>query len=283
MKKMTLLIALAFLAIQSNAQEKYMETNFIAHELIGLKIVANRFNAKIYKKIKYECNDMHKDLLYLKEGFTCSDLKVYKNDTFLILDTISTDFHDYKNENGYNKFCTGETYLKAINLQKLDTCYIKYENSDFEKEFFTEININKLFKNKGCSIDKNIDDFTNEIRLIANNDAITISKYINKGVISYYISLEVKGYSPEIFNGVKTIQILFEDNTKMVKSGKIDTDVASDGNYKYSSFCSLTKQELAIFQKKLVKKIRLQYFDGDIDYLEALNINHASKCIETVK
>lgn len=294
MKKITTIAVLAFMTLNINAQTSFIEAKFFNEsQLIGLKIVPNRYDATIYKNIKNLCNKSKDNILYLKNGYICSDIEQYKNDTFLILDTINSNSYLYENSNVYTEYCMNSNYLKAVNLQKLDTCFIKYESKYFYNQFYTEIDRNKLFLNKKCDFSRVVDDFTNDIsinmydvytNMLDKESSISISKHISKKTGSfYYISLNVIGYSAEVFYENKTIQILFDDNTKIIKNAKIETDIDSDANFRYSSYIALTKQELAIFQKKLVKKIRLDYFDGEINYLEALNFQYNSKCIETIK
>jgi hypothetical protein len=282
MKKLFIITILAFLALQSNAQSKFEKYNPMeneVHKLIGRKLIPNRFSAiTLYKSIK----DNKEQLIYPKyisENLALnSDYDLIKNDTFLVIDTLTKK----------SKYILDDIYLKLINLQKSDTCYLEYKWINFN--FLTEISKDNLFEKKDCDLlSREVDDFTNIVNIqtpqfeSTGSHPIVLYKDIKKGVASYTIGLSVSSVNAHIFTGAKTIQILFEDNTKMTKISNINTKVGNDGNFNYFAFCNLNKKELIVFQNKIVKKIRLGFLDGELKYIDALELNFLSKCIESTK
>jgi hypothetical protein len=137
-----------------------------------------------------------------------------------------------------------------------------------EKKLISYININK-----------DIDPFTNEIHIYSDynyessyyneypDNDITVHKYINKGIESYYLSIEIG--SSGIYRG-NGVYILFEDGTKWSKPyEKIDINYYSN-SFNNSVFIKINKNDLLLFKEKSIKIVRLYIHDKDMRETKSL-------------
>lgn len=108
----------------------------------------------------------------------------------------------------------------------------------------------------------NKDDFTDEITFNSPYNNIVIYKIKKKNKTNYFLALHSKGFTLSL--NEKNIMILFNDKTKLVKYSKIDCNIDSEGNYKYSAFIPLTLNDLNILKSKEIAKFRLYIYDTDI-------------------
>ena len=123
---------------------------------------------------------------------------------------------------------------------------------------------------KDLYIERNVDEFTNEITINTETklDGVTLYKYINKGIISYYLSLEVEASS--VHYGIRGVTVLFTDGTKWFKpSEKVKLNYRS--GFHYSSFISLSQTDIQLFSSKFIKAYRLYIYDTQVDKSEAVD------------
>jgi hypothetical protein len=132
------------------------------------------------------------------------------------------------------------------------------------------INVARI-KMKESGIERNVDEFTNEIQINTNIlSPITLYKHINKGKpIVYYLRLDVSALSVSFDNS--GVIILFTDGTRWVKPNvKISTEY--DDGIKYKAFISINEKDVNLFATKKIKKYRLSVYDsGNINYDEFLS------------
>jgi hypothetical protein len=144
-----------------------------------------------------------------------------------------------------------------------------------------------------CDITREVDDFTNEVTLRSPmispfaraSDAvfypIGINKYINKNVVTYYLSLET--HSVSVSSGNKGVIVLFTDGSKWQRpSEKVDVNV-DDHHFRYSAFIRLSAADLQVFSNKQIKKYRLYIYDEELTSEFADQFRGYVKCIRHLK
>jgi hypothetical protein len=124
-------------------------------------------------------------------------------------------------------------------------------------------------KYKISDMERSEDKFTKEITIENPGPSgfrpkiISLIKYIKGSKISYALYIAVDNQSTCSINE-KGVTILFKDGTKWSKpSAKVGVESGSDG-FDYSSFITLSTQDLKVFKSKKIEAVRLYIYDEDI-------------------
>lgn len=182
------------------------------------------------------------------------DVLKYKNVEFLV-DSI----FGFQDE---NEFPNSKIFrLKTKNTNEI--LYYKYQFDDASEFLVTELD--KVLFGKYCEslVDREVDDFTQEIKI--NSPILgsvgTIYKYINKGKSKYYLRFSIG--SNGIYKG-RGVYVLFTDGSKWSRPSE-DVDVGYSDGFDNKVFMDLTLADLEVFKKKTIKKIRLYIHDKDVE------------------
>lgn len=142
-----------------------------------------------------------------------------------------------------------------------------------------------------CSkIQKVVDDFTGAVEyntpMIKPKSSRTYSailfRNINNGKPIYALRLEASGSTPNL-NKAGAI-IMFSDSTKWEKpNASIDVEVGKDGRYEYSTYITLTDEELAMLASKPLWKFRLYIYDRQLLPDEANDFMTNVQCLRAIK
>jgi hypothetical protein len=136
-------------------------------------------------------------------------------------------------------------------------------------------------------IDKKIDEFTGEIKFTTPEydrygiAPMVIQKYVNKGKITYYLSLTTYGNTVNV--NEKGVFVLFTDGTKWSRNSKVDVDVTDDAKFRSSAFIALTPADVTMFGLKKVKEFRLYIYDEPIFSEDAEQFMTYLKCVKKAK
>jgi len=170
--------------------------------------------------------------------------------------------------------------FKLVDIETSEIIYYKYDPEFSTKFLFltTKPNIDKdiLIKN----IDKSYDEIENETTYHTpyNLDA-SITRISKNNANTYYLSLEYK--SNNVNYGLKGVTVLFTDGTKWQRpNDKVDVDYRN-GNFVYNCFIPLTKEDLKIFQTKIIKKYKLYIYE--VNFTEGFIFNNYAKQIDKIK
>jgi hypothetical protein len=135
-------------------------------------------------------------------------------------------------------------------------------------------------------IDKKVDEFTGEIKFTTPVQGrygiapMIIQKYVNRGKVTYYLSLTTYGGGVNV--NKKGVTVLFTDGTKWIRNSDIDVDV-SDGKSRYSAFITLTPTDVTMFGLKKVKAFRLYIYDEAMFSDDAEQFMTYVKCVKKAK
>ncbi|OIN56526.1 hypothetical protein [Arsenicibacter rosenii] len=114
-----------------------------------------------------------------------------------------------------------------------------------------------------------------------------ITKYIEKGVSSYYLVLTTTGSVATVSN--KGAIILLSNGKKILKpAAEIDTDVneyksAGPGDFEYSAFIRLTPVDIEQLKKNQITAFKLYIFPQDVSDNEGSWIKVYLNCLLTMK
>jgi hypothetical protein len=192
-----------------------------------------------------------------------------------------------KNGNPYNSSPIIEKPIFIIrDTSSKQIIYYKYDY-DYESNFPFLTPVDVLNETKLCpKIEKNIDEFTGLVKFnspLRNGHSIAnviFYKEINKTRTVYYLSLHTKG-STVVVDGTGAT-ILFSDGTKLTKQIKIDVKPEESG-FDYSTFISLTLNDLNVLTEKKIKAFRLYIFDEDVSLVDAYRFKVYANCIKKAK
>jgi hypothetical protein len=165
-----------------------------------------------------------------------------------------------------------------LNLQEDHTfCYtttlIGYNEITLE-ELYSDVKGGVYFEEKAegvnedlCSdIQINTDKFDGEIRYSSPDvNDIAFIKYKKNKATNQYVSISLynaylSGYSNY------GLTILFKSGKKIVRSKeKVDVNVSSGSNWRYSVFFTPTANEISLFKKEDIIAVKLYIFDSEIN------------------
>ena len=291
----------------TNAQEfkeNFLGENFMEYKGSLFKInevSKSGFTLSFYSSLKYCQSPYNKNIIYPNINFKSETEKdSLINRIFKVEDIIGKNGKTY----------SGGAYIDKpifvlIDTATNETIYFLYDKLNNDKFPFlnnaSKIELTQNIKNDPSKIsnsenskiwcyevEREIDDFTNEIiinsRIVFYNKTspVTIYKYINKNVITYYLSLKTYGFTPIALE--KGVIILFEDGSKLNKPNvNIDIQVTQNANYEYSAFFRITTSELSILRSKKIKKFRLYIFDEIINEEFSIRFPEYVKCVMDMK
>ena len=186
------------------------------------------------------------------------NISKYKNHVFVI-DSIY-DFNDIQT-NGKQKL------FRLVDKLTKEKLYYVYEYS--ERDFYylmTEYGKGGIDTELESYIERSVDDFTNEIEIQSPilGPVGTMYKSIKKGKVTYYLRFSIG--SEGIYRG-NGVYILFTDGTKWIRPNEKVEVIYSDG-FENKVFMSLTPTDLAIFNTKIIKKVRLYIHDMNVEFSE---------------
>jgi len=291
-KKLLLLFTVCLTLLKVNGQTTF-ENNFLGEEFTFykgtlFKLIDNPisgFNHAFYADIKYCQSAYDNNVIYPDNKYNFVTVKdSLKNRVFLVEDIIDKTGKEWNEASNSDYFAKPLFVLKdTLSGQKI---YYKYDK-EYEHNFpFNTSKINYPADYFCSKIDKQIDDFTNEVKFnspIMNGrqlSSMIIYKHINKGKTVYYLSLRTYGSTVNVNeNGVI---ILFQDGTKWSRASKIDVEADSKG-FEYSAFITLTTADLTTFSTKKIKKFRLYIYDEEVNSSDADKFRLYTQCIKTAK
>ena len=139
-----------------------------------------------------------------------------------------------------------------------------------KKEYYNKLDsltassyINNAYK----GIEKSKDDFTDEITYRSDYlKPIGITKIIDKGVVSYYLSLRTN--SDNVNFNIKGVYVLFTDGKKWIKLNE-KINVHLDINFNYTAFIKLSASDLKLFQSKKINKFKLYIFEEEVGWSDS--------------
>lgn len=291
-KKLLLLVTVCLTLLKVNGQTTF-EHNFLGEEFTLykgtlLKLIDNPisgFNHAFYADLKYCQSAYDNNVIYPDKKYNFVTVKdSLKNRVFLVEDIIDKTGKEWNETSNSYYFAKPIFVLKdTLNGQKI---YYKYDK-EYEHNFpFNTSKINYPADYFCSKIDKQIDDFTNEVKFSSplmsgrQLSSMIIYKHINKGKTVYYLSLRTYGSTVNVNeNGVI---ILFQDGTKWSRASKIDVEADSKG-FEYSAFITLTPADLTTFTTKKIKKFRLYIYDEEVNSSDAEKFRLYTQCIKTAK
>lgn len=172
--------------------------------------------------------------------------------------------------------------------------YFRYDKDNeysFPFLIYDSTKVKSIGSTNSCDlIDREVDDFTKEIRMntpmfiksFGQYDALPfiVFKTIKGTRIIYDLRLEAKGSTLNV-NTVGVI-ILFRDGTRISKpSMKIDTKY--NKGYEYTAFFQLTESELDVLSTKEISKFRLYIYDREITDIQSRNFIEYLRCLRVRK
>lgn len=163
----------------------------------------------------------------------------------------------------------------------LNTYYFAYDaRKEMYFPFLVSLNIEGI---DFCSkINQKKDDLTGKTAWSSptnKNDIYGPSVLLieNDGKKDIYLSLSTIGSTLNVKE--KGVIILFEDGTKIERpNAQIETDVAKNNDWRYSTFLTLSEEELDIISTKRMTKFRLYIYDGNVNGSE--QFMNFSRCIK---
>lgn len=114
-----------------------------------------------------------------------------------------------------------------------------------------------------AELDTRVDKFEGSKTISTSiSDPAYVSKVIQRGVATYYLSLRTTGTTATVH---KTgVTVLFSDGTKWSKpTAKIDIETKDD-EYEYSAFVTLSPADVLKFSQKTITDFRLYIHDNEI-------------------
>ncbi|MDF2552852.1 MAG: hypothetical protein K0R77_2127 [Chryseobacterium sp.] len=193
-----------------------------------------------YNSEKLELRDVYKS----KNGYSKSNYDDVYNKKFIVEDFSKTSniFGDYILK------------LKDEESRNVYFLYSSTKPSKFPFKVDGEFNLPSDFY---CSkIDVRKDKFTGKIvKYSPLLDPVAFTK--DNG---YYLSLKTYGSTP-VVDGTGVI-ILLTNGQKIKKNTKIDVEVSDSGNYEYSAFIPLNKNDIALLSKYVVDDFKLYIFEN---------------------
>lgn len=110
---------------------------------------------------------------------------------------------------------------------------------------------------------------------------ISIEKHINKGVVTYYLSIFYYNSFLSIPSSKSEIGILFSDGSKIKK---IDNDInveysSYDNKYQYHSFVTITSSEAKMIASKTISDYKLYIYEQEFDINDAKKLQIEAKCV----
>jgi hypothetical protein len=288
MKKVTIILILAFLIFKANAQT--FENNFLGEDFLRYKGVYLKVKEDATSSLSYA---FYGNLKYCQSSFNNNVIYPDTKDNYItIKDSLVNRIFVVDNivdRNGKSISDSNEVLYNPIFILKDTTTnkiiyYLYDKSNEFNFPFITS----PIPKKDLCSlIIRDVDDFTDEISLRSpySNDNLqmypmAIIKTISKTKTTYYLSLLAIGQTVSLFE--KGVIILFDDGTKWTKPNEIDVEATENG-FEYRAFITLSLADLTTFSTKKIKKYRLYVYDKEVNSNDADNFKIYTKCIKEAK
>ncbi len=145
------------------------------------------------------------------------------------------------------------------------------------------LNTNCIFSQIDCSkTERKIDEFTEQVYInspLINRGGMSnmvIYKIIEKTRTVYSIHLNATGNTIN-FN-IKGVIVIFDDGTKWTSDDRVECDY-DDGHYNYSTYLTLTEEDVIVFSTKKISKYRLYIYDKEIKEKEAERFRENVECV----
>lgn len=197
---------------------------------------------------------------------------------------------EYNKESGFPIFKNGDSIKFTITFNPI-------KSGDFFQFIVLKNNVKDIYfcldgsvilneqdiKIAACSqIVREIDDFTKEIELSTPFNDLSLHKYINKSITTYYAYIKVNGYTYNVLN--EGVFILFDDGTKISKPNeKIDVRLSSSNEWEYTSMIKLSSTDIANLKTKKIKKVRLYIYDSELNPELITNLPFQMQCLLEMK
>ena len=191
-----------------------------------------------------------------KEYNFCTDIEKIKDNVYRV-DSIF-DFQ-------YKSF--DQKIFKLVDTKTNESIYYKYSTrNDYDYLLLTEPIVLKE-SDFVKEIEREVDDFTKEIKINSpyNSQVGILYKYIKKGVVTYYLSLEIGSSGIQRGSGV---YILFTDGSKWSRPNE-KVDITYRSGFQNNVFIRINESDLNTFKTKTIKKYRLYIHDQEVDKAEA--------------
>lgn len=271
MKKLGLIIFLIFTTyinlFSQEFKENFLGESFYLYRNTLFKIDENStsgFLHSFYDDIKKLEKTYNENVIYPDNTYSFKTNKdSLINRIFQVEDILG------KNGDSFNQnLSSGNPVFKLVDISNGKIIFYKYE-PEFSSSFPFLVSGVKIDKDVLCKdLEKNVDDFTNEIKInspiILNSEIspIIFHKFQKGSNIRYILDLNTSGLTVNV--GKFGAIILFEDGTKLTKNVEIDVDADEDG-FDYSAWISLSSNDVKILSEKSIDKFRLYIYDEDID------------------
>jgi len=288
MKRLIILLTLTTTFFTVNCQtfkSNFLGNDFVLYKGTLLKLkddAISGFTYAFYSDLKYCQSAFDNTVIYPDSRYKFNTVKdSLANRIFIVQDIVDKSSAAFKGSSFLDKpiFILKDTVTQQLIYYKYDT---KYEHN-FPFNTSEIVYDEKLFCSK---IERQVDDFTDEIRLSSpiSDDykvaSMIIYKVISKTKTVYYLSLSANSSTVTV-NGTG-VTILFTDGTKWSKPDKVDVKAGS-GGFDYSAFITLTQTDLVTLTAKAIKKYRLYIYDEDVNPSEADKFKIYVKCIREAK
>ncbi len=138
-----------------------------------------------------------------------------------------------------------------------------------------------------CSkIKKEVDEFTDKVEYSTPSlkdgrssiEIIKTKENDSASYASYYLYIITIGSILTV--GGDGVILLLDDKTKIVKPDQeVHVRVTEDYGYKYSSYISLTNEDIEILKSKSIDKFRLYIYDKDLSSVTSNSIQMYIQCL----
>ena len=248
-------------SIKSLKYEKiFLKDLYVAYENCYFKFDETSISEAMFNKFyfsfseakqKYSDNVAYPSSQYKSATTRDSLLNRY----FKVINVLDKDSNKITQDN-YSTY----PILVMRDIKNGEILYFMYDKIWCDNFYFltTTPNINKdiIVKN----ITTNYDEINNEKTFTTPYELnIQINRIYTNGNNVYYLSFET--LSSYLTYDSYGIVVLFTDGTKWQRlNEKVEVDY-NNGDYKYSTFTKISKDELKLFQNKTIKKFKMYIFD----------------------
>ncbi|WP_395042880.1 hypothetical protein [Flavobacterium sp.] len=293
--KTVIQILIAILLSTSVKSQTYIK-NFLGEGFLkykGQKVIIDTnikhplsFTMCFYPSIKNFKEGYRYEILFPDEkGSIRTSKDSLKNNEYLLNNIFTIDSIEWNEKQRCSVL--NNPIFELLNITTKQKIYYQYNCEYVDKfPFLIDLPIPQIKQEPCIEIEKEIDDFTKEIKfsspLMVENSIspIIIYKHIKNGKSVYYLKLRTYGSTVNV--NEKGVIILFQDGTKWARTEEIDVD-ANGGGFEYSAFITLTLADLNTFSTKQIKKFRLYIYDHEIDLEFADKFKSYVQCLKKSK
>jgi hypothetical protein len=230
---------------------------------------SNGFTSRFFYKFEDALNDKVGQVAFTTGSNRVSERELMKGKVFRVHKLLNIEGNKPSVE--FLKIILNDKIIfHLVDTLSKDSVYFVHNANDNWTDFpFLTSKLNPLAFQQ--FIEKEVDDFDGGIRFThPNANRFYLMKIQTNGKAAYYLRLEADGLTPNI--SIKGVTLLFTDGSVMKKPlVDIDTDVKHDGSgYVYSTFMTLSIDEVRQLGKKPIKKYRLYVYDEQIGIEDAV-------------